>query len=132
MDAFQKLDGMKDVFLHKPVSMRELAYEFMKSGLLIHPSSYHETHGRVFTEGLASGCIPVTVNKGASKEVIGNYGYITKEPNINNIECYEKFVGNVCEALESDLYGLRVKGKEEMKKWHYIRIARKVESYLDI
>ena len=111
--------------------MKELAYEFMRSNLLIHPSTYHETFGRVFIESLASGCIPITTNNGANKEVIENFGYITDEPNIENIDCYKNFIDNVCEALDSDLYRMRIKAKDKMKKYNYINIARKVEAFIN-
>jgi glycosyltransferase involved in cell wall biosynthesis len=96
--------------------MKALAYEFMKSSLLIHPSTYAETFGRVFVESMSSGCLPVTVNNGANKEVIKDNGFVLDYPNIENIKCYEKYIEKVCELLDSDLYGKRVKAKDEMKK----------------
>lgn len=129
-ETFRSLANTKGIYLHKPISMRDLAYEFMRSSLLIHPSTYHETFGRVFTESMAAGCIPVTVNKGANKEVIGEHGCVVDYPNVENIKCYESFVNSVCEMLDSDLYGTRTKARQKMKKWNYINIARKVESYL--
>ena len=129
-EIFKKLNGMNDVVLNNPISMKGLAYEFMKSSLLIHPSTYAETFGRVFVEAMASGCLPVTVNNGANKEVIEDNGFVLGFPNIENIKCYEAFVDKTCELLDSDLYGKRVKAKDNMKKFNYINISRKVESYL--
>jgi glycosyltransferase involved in cell wall biosynthesis len=130
MEAYRKLNNTNGVFLHRPISMKSLAYEFMRSSLLIHPSTYHETFGRVFIESMASGCIPVTVNNGANKEIVGENGFVIDYPNIENVKCYEEVIEKTCELLNTDLYGKRVKIRQNMKKYNYINIARKVESYL--
>lgn len=131
-EYFRKLHNLKGVNLHNPISMKGLAYEFLTSSLLIHPITYAETFGRVFVESIMGGCLPVTVNNGANKEVIGDSGYVLDYPNIENIKCYQAFVELTCELLDKDLYGERIKSKEKMKKWNYINIARKVESYLGV
>lgn len=129
-EYFNKLHNTKGVVLNESISMKDLAYEFMTSSLLIHPCTYQETFGRVFVESMASGCLPVTVNNGANKEVIQENGFVLDYPNIQNMKCYEAFVDKTCELLDSDLYGKRVKAIDEMKKYNYINICRKVESYL--
>ncbi len=131
---FNTLTKMKNVFLHDLVSMKQLAYEFATSNLYIHPHLYHETFGMVFTQCQASGCLPITTNKGAVNEVIKNNetGFIIQYPNIENVDCYKAYLDKVCELLSNygNLYKNRLAAQEWAKQFDYVKLAKKIENVL--
>ena len=129
-DVFRTLNNMEDVNLFSPISMVDLAYKFKQAGLYLAPSTYHETFGRVYIESMAGGCLPVTVDNGANKEIIENYGYVLDYANIRNLKCFESYVDLVCGLLNDDLYNKRVVAEREMKKWDYIKLAKKLENII--
>ena len=122
-EVFTKLSRTKNVFVKDPVSMKELAYELMGSSIYLHPHSYHETFGRVYTESMAAGCIPVTSNKGAAREVICPDAQMVG-PNLENIETYNKYIELLRFYLDQDNYKLRLKLHEFAKQYDYIRVAQ--------
>lgn len=126
--SFSELQRIKGVFLHKPISMRELAFEFLTSSLYIHPNTYHETFGMNLTQAQCGGCIPITTNNGAVNEVIrnGETGFITKGKTIWNNECYKEYVNLVCDCLNKDLYKNRLKAQLFSKQFSYNIIAKKL------
>lgn len=129
-EAFSKLQRMPGVFLHKPVSMKELAVEFMKSSCFIHPSTYHETFGMNIIQSQASGCIPITVNNGAVREIIKDKetGFVTKGRNVWNEKTFNELVDLVCNFLKlnkESKYSLRLKAQNSAKKYHYLEIANR-------
>ena len=129
---FSELSKTKGVYLHSPVSMRELAVELMSASLYIHPSTYHETFGMLLTMSQAAGCLPVTVNNGAASEMIENNvsGFFTKGKTIHNFNCYNEFIDIIVSALNKDLYKKRLDAMELSTEWNYINIANKLLSYL--
>lgn len=124
---FDKLSKTKGVFLHKPISMREMAYQLASSSLYIHPATYHETFGMMFTMAQAAGCLPVTVDNGAANEIIDNKntGFITERRSILNNNGYQEFVDLVVSLLDEDLYSCRLKAKEASKRWFYLNTAKR-------
>jgi len=126
--AFNKLSKLKGVSIYKPVPMNELATVLMRSNLYIHPATYHETFGMVFTMAQAAGCLPVTTRLGAAEEIINNNvdGFLTKGSNIFNYSCYNEFIDLVVELLSMDLYKYRLNAIESSKKWFYINTAKRL------
>lgn len=129
-NIYRQLNNIDGVNIFEPISMKDLAYKFKQSNLYLAPSTYHETFGRVFVESLAGGCLPVTVNNGANKEIIKDYGYVLDYANIYNSDCFKEYVNLVCELLEKDLYNKRVIAEREMLKWDYIKLAKKLEDII--
>ena len=129
-NIYRKLNNINNINIFEPVSMKELAYKFKQAGLYLAPSTYHETFGRVFIESLAGGCLPVTVNNGANKEIIEDYGYVLDYANIYNSKCFKEYVDLVCELLNQDLYNKRVIAERSMLKWDYIKLAKKLENII--
>ena len=130
-NIFQKLSHNKNIILNTSLlSPKQLAVELMTSNLYIHPQTYHETFGMVFTQAQAAGCIPLTLNIGASKEVIYNKENILEYPNIFNTKVYNKFIDLITNKLEQtkddqdNLYKERLKGQDFVKQFNYINIAR--------
>ena len=134
--SFSRLQRMPGVFLHEPVSMKQLAVEFMRSSLFIHPCTYHETFGMNVIQAQASGCVPFVVNNGAVGEVVesGKTGFITKGRNIWNEKVFQEMVDLVCEFLQNGedyRYSMRLKCRESIKKYHYLNVAKKFLSFLE-
>lgn len=124
---FDRLDKTSGVFLHKPISMRDMAYQLSTSSLYIHPSTYHETFGMMFTMSQAAGCLPVTVNNGAASEIINNKedGFVIDRKTILNNKAYKEFVDLVVSLLDTDLYSNRLKAKESSQRWFYLNTAKR-------
>jgi len=138
-EYFSKLQRTKGVFLHNAISMKELAYEFLSSRVMIHPQTYHETFGINYVMSQAAGCIPITVNSGAANEVIDNYnsGFITEGKTIYNNECYEEFVTYASECFNDspteityDLYKMGLHGQKFVKKWSYLNTSKRLVEIL--
>lgn len=126
--VFSELKNTKGVYLHNPISMKDLIYELKTSSIYIHPSTYHETFSMLLVQSLLAGCIPVCVNNGAISELIEDNinGFLTKGKNINNIECYNEFLDNIVYVLDNDLYKMRLDCKNSAKNYDYIKIADKL------
>lgn len=129
-NIYNKLQSIKGININEPISMKKIAYELSTSSLYIAPTTYHETFGRVFTESMAAGCIPVTVNNGANKEIINDNGFVVEGANINNLEVQNNFIDCVCSALEEDLYSKRLKAEDYSRKFDYLKIAKKFEEFI--
>lgn len=133
-EIYHKLRNTKNVFLNDLISMKDLAVQFKTSNLYIHPNLYHETFGMVFTQCQASGCIPITTNKGAVNEVIENNktGIILNYPNIENRDCYKLFIDTMCDLLkdENRLYKMRINAEKFIQQFDYVKLAKKMESVL--
>jgi glycosyltransferase involved in cell wall biosynthesis len=110
--------------------MKDLAYKFRQANLYIHPSLYHETFGRVFTECMASGCLPVALNNGANKEIIEDYGYVIDYPNIYNSEAFDSFIDKIVELLGKDLSDKRIEAEKAMYKWDYMNLSKKLDDII--
>jgi len=136
-EHFSKIIRTRGCYLHKAVSLKQLAYELMSSSLMIHPQTYHETFGINYVMAQAAGCIPITVNAGAVNEVIDNYntGFITKGTTIFNESCKNEFVELVSDCLIPpydkdepilyDLYSMRLRGQKFAQKWSYLNTAKR-------
>ncbi len=123
---FAKLQRTNGVTLHEPVSMSQLGKELLSSSLILFPNTYHETFNMNCVQAQAAGCIPISTNIGAMHERIENgvNGFITKNPNILNSETFNDFVELACNALDSDLYKIRLQCQKESKKWNYLNVAK--------
>lgn len=131
---FDKLSKIKNVFLYKPKSMREMAVELLSAGFYIHPSTYHETFGMMFIMAQAAGCLPITVNNGAASEIItdGHDGFIIDCPTLKNFNCYNNFIDRVITLLDKDLYKIRLNAQQSSKKWLYLNIAKRLLKILNL
>ena len=125
---FAQLAKQRGVFLHDVISTPELAKEFAASSLYIHPQTYHETFGMNWIQCQAMGCIPITTNKGAANEIIedGVTGFITQGVNIEHKDCYNEFINVVCQALDQDLYTMRLAAQKSIRQWDNIKLARQL------
>lgn len=128
---FSDLSRTKNVYLHKPVSMKELIYHLKTSSIYIAPNLYHETFGINLLLAQACGCLPVTTNKGAVNEIILNNhtGFITQQPNIENNTTYNEYIDLITHVLskkDDELYKLRLNSINHAKYWNYINVANKV------
>lgn len=126
-NVYSELHNLGNVFINKPISMKQLAFEFATSSYLIHPSTYHETFGRVFVEAMLNGCLPITVDNGANREVIPFIDCITTGKNISNSDTLKEFVDLIIKNLESENnnYSLRLKAVEYAKQFDYTKVAYK-------
>lgn len=127
---FMDLANTKNVILYDPIPMSELAQVLRNSAILLSPCTYQETFGRVYIEAMASGCIPVAVNNGASLEVIGNENLVTKGMNIFNKDVFNEYVDIVSNLLTMDdpqYYKLRLGLPEKAKNWNYLKLAKKLD-----
>ena len=122
-ETFTRLNKMKNVYVKDPISMKDLASELMSSSIYLHPHMYHETFGMVFNQSMAAGCIPVTTNKGASREVIPEEVKMTS-PNLENINTYNSYIELLRYYLDQDNYKLRLSLQDYAKKYDYIKIAQ--------
>jgi len=131
---FNKLTKIPNVFLHKPISMKEMAVELLSSSFYLHPATYHETFGMMFVMAQAAGCLPITTNVGAASEIITNEhdGFVIDCRNIKNIHCYVKFVNKVVELLDRDVYKMRLTAERSAKRWFYVTIAKKLLRLLNL
>lgn len=125
--AFSDLFKTANVTLHESVSNLEINKEFARSDLLIHPSTYHETFGRVSIEAMMNGCIPVAVNNGANLEVIGNRGYMVPGCNIYDSNTFDAFVDTIISALveNKEKQMKRDQGKIYSMAFDYVRVAKR-------
>jgi len=131
--AFSELQRTKGCILHNAVSMKELAYEFASSSLMIHPQTYHESFGINYVMAQAAGCLPVTINDGAVNEVIDNNrtGFITMGKTIYNEECYNEFI-KICSILldpyqtKDYLYKDRVRAQKFAQQWTFLNTAKRL------
>lgn len=136
-EYYSGLSKMKNVFLHDPICMNDLAKVFMSSGISLHPNTYHESFGMNMIQAQAGGCLPVCVDNGAAREVVNNdIGYITNGKTIYDSKCYNEFVDGVCRFVEStgreDIYKRRVLAQEFSSKWNYFRIAKAISNKLEV
>ena len=129
-DVYSKLNNTENINIYNSISMRNLAFKFKQSSFYIAPSTYHETFGRVFVEAMASGCLPITLNNGANKEIIEDNGFVLDYSNIHNSEAFEKYTDLVCDLLEQNLYNKRINAERNMKKWDYIKLSKKLENII--
>lgn len=131
---YSELASIKNVFINKPVSMKKLAYEFATSSFMIHPSTYHETFGRVFIEAFLGGCLPITLDNGANKEVIKEYGYVLPYKNILNNDTMNEYVDFIVDLLSKDesyFYKMRINAYDYAKQYDYVKIASKFISMMN-
>ena len=130
VNIYRKLSQNKNIVLNTDlISPKQLAVELLSSNLYIHPQTYHETFGMVFTQAQAAGCIPLTLDIGASREVIYNQENVLDYPNIYNIKTYNKFIDLIISKLsktEEELYTERIKAQDFVKKFDYLKIAKHV------
>lgn len=84
-----------DIFIHSNLSLEKLIELYSESAIYWHAMGYGETDpikfehfGITTVEGMASGCVPVVINKGGQKETVvdGESGYLWDSPE----ECIQK------------------------------------------
>lgn len=126
---YSNLSKVKNIYLHKPVNIKELSYQFKTSSIYLAPNLYHETFGMNLVMAQAGGCIPITTNLGAVNEVLDN-NYIIKFPNIENNKAYKEYVNKIINLLNRDLYKDRLKIQEEAKNWDYLKTTNRVIKWL--
>jgi len=131
--VFHSLINTSGIHVKESVPMLEINKQYILSNLLIHPGLYHETFGRVFIDGMMCGCLPVTVNNGASKEVIKNNGYILDQPNVFHEGTFNKFVDLIIHALnDPHLETKRKSAKAYSLTYDYVRVAKKFLDLIEI
>lgn len=134
-EFFSDLSRNNNVFIHNPVSMKELIYELKTSSFYLSPNLYHETFGINLVLAQACGCLPIATNNGASNEVIQHdkTGIVINYPNIENYTAYKYFIEKSVELInynQNELYKMRLNGIEETKKWDYLNISKKVNDII--
>lgn len=66
------------------LTREELREEYRKSWVYAQLSE-HEGFGVALTEAMACGCVPVTTDKGALPEIVGDVGYLIPDPNAHAV-----------------------------------------------
>ncbi len=125
---FASLGKIKGVHIYPAVSMKQLSTEFLSSSLILFPNTYHETFSMNCTQAQAAGCVPISTNIGAMCERIENgvSGFLTKTPNILHSETYNEFIDLACNALNSDLYKMRLNCQKIAAKYSYLNVAKRL------
>ena len=131
-EIYLKLLNEKNINVFNPVSMKELSYKLNSSNMYLAPCTYHETFGRVFTESMSSGCIPIAVDNGANKEIIDNDDFIVNGKNIYNSDVFDMFVDKVCWYLDNPV---KEEERDKMKnktieKWDYKKLSIDLEKII--
>ena len=130
---FVNLSKIKNVFLHKLVSMKELNNIFKLCSIYLSPNLYHETFGINLVMAQANGCLPISTNLGAVNETIYYINNIIDEPNIQLNSTYNKYINKICEVLEynnSYKHKLGLLSSNFTKKWDYLNISSLISEEL--
>ncbi len=136
-EMFRQLDSIKNVYIHKSISMKELAYEFAKSSYVLFPNTYHETFNMTCVQAQAAGCIPISTNCGCMNERIvdGYNGILTEGKNILNNSTYQDFIDKTCTILNLDerlTYKMRLNCQKTSVDYDYLKISQKIINELEL
>lgn len=127
----RKAKGYK-IFLHPNFPFADLKKLYGESSIYWHASGYKETDptkmehfGITIVEAMASGCIPVVVNKGGVQEIIENKinGYLW-----DNTEVLQKFT---LELINNRKIGEEMRMKAKTRSWDFSK-ERFAESILNL
>jgi glycosyltransferase involved in cell wall biosynthesis len=136
-DMFRELSNIKNVYIHKSISMKELAYEFSKSSYVLFPNTYHETFNMTCVQAQAAGCIPISTDCGCMNERIvdGSNGILTEGKNILNNSTYHEFIDKTCTILNLDerlTYKMRLNCQKTSVDYDYLKISQKIINELEL
>jgi glycosyltransferase involved in cell wall biosynthesis len=123
--VFRQLSQMDGVYLHAPVSMPVLARELAGASVYVAPSTYHETFGRLHVEALAAGCIPVTLDVGANREIIGAHGCVIPDTTLDRDGAVDRFADAICDTLTGTTQQHRIAAAAAMEQWDYREVAKR-------
>jgi glycosyltransferase involved in cell wall biosynthesis len=126
------LENLPDCTVHGNVSQKQLAREYMKSGILTYPNTFEETSCISVLEAKAAGCPVVTSRKAALPETVGKGGILIEgEP---GTEPYNRnFIDAVSALLsdESTFDSFSAQAKEEAQECTWMKIAQRFVEHLE-
>lgn len=132
-ELMNELAHLPGCVLHGSVIQRQLAREFMKSAILVYPSSFNESSCITAMEAQVAGCPVIATEMGALKETLGEAGILI--PETPGTEAYtNQFVGAVDQLLSNPtLYQhYSSKGKEKTQELSWNHSAKRLLNYLKL
>jgi glycosyltransferase involved in cell wall biosynthesis len=99
--VFDTLRQTPGCSVHGNILQKQLAREFMRSGVLAYPNTFDETSCITAMEAMAGGCVVVTSDRGGLSETVGDAGILIKETP-GSEEYNDRFVTNVVEVLSDE------------------------------
>ncbi len=128
---FDILRKLPDCYLHGSVLQKQLAREYMRSGILAYPSDFLETSCITAMEAQAAGCPIVTTDLAALKETVGEAGFLIQD--MPDSETYRHLFVEYCTSILSDsaLFDrLSLTGKRQAKSFDWKHRAQELLNYL--
>jgi len=126
-----QLQGLSGCQVHGNVTQKQLASEYMKSGILVYPNRFEETSCITAMEAQAAGCVVVSSHLGALPETVGEAGILI-EGVPGSAKYNEAFINAVDSLLcnESQFAELSAAGKARAKEFSWQNIAGRFVSYV--
>ena len=97
---FEELAHLPGCYNHGSILQPLLAREFMRAALWVYPTDYEETGCITAMEAQAGGCVAVTTDLAALKEIVGDAGLLIK-PVAGTQQYHDQFV-QACDTLLSN------------------------------
>jgi len=124
-NILQQLSTQPNVTILSPMSRNSQLYHLSSSHILLSPCLYHETFGINYILARSVGCLPVTINTGANKEVNISQS-IVDIPTLTNIDNFNIYFNYLCSIIDENNFNkYEANLISNLNKYDYINIALK-------